>query len=87
METQQGEPKMKRRTNRTAFLVPEDTPGSFGVLVAGVLIATGLDRFTAQAWAVARGYRVRVLRDAATQDRIDHRGTSAEYAERFKVQP
>ena len=52
---------MNRRTNRTAFLIPE-APGLFGVLVSGVLRATGLDRFTAQAWARARGYRVRVLR-------------------------
>ena len=52
---------MNRRTNRTAFLILE-TPGLFGVLVAGKLLATGLDRWTAEAWARARGYRVRVLR-------------------------
>ena len=33
---------MHRRTNRTAFLIPEGC-GSFGVLVSGVLLATGLD--------------------------------------------
>ncbi len=52
---------MNRRQNRTAFLIPE-SPGLFGVLVSGKLIATGLDRFTAVDWAAARGYRVRVLR-------------------------
>ncbi len=57
---------MNRRTNRTAFLIPEDTPGSFGVLVSGVLKLTGVDRWTAQGWAVARGYRVRVLRTVQT---------------------
>lgn len=54
---------MNRHANRTAFLIP-DALGSFGVIVSGVLLATGMDRFTAQQWAVARGYRVRVLRNA-----------------------